>query len=94
MTDTCSLTAEELPARRDAFLALIDDALLTARVSLRRDARSEAALDALVRAESECCPFLECVSSAARRRCSWTSNIVGAVDLDRATAGDRGLGAV
>ncbi len=33
MTDTCSLTAEELPARRDAFLALIDDALLTARVT-------------------------------------------------------------
>jgi len=30
MTDTCSLAAEELPARRDAFLALIDDALVRA----------------------------------------------------------------
>ena len=94
MTDTCSLTAEELPARRDAFLALIDDALLTARVTLRRDARSEAALDALVRAESECCPFLEVRVERGAETLLVDVEYRRSSGSRRATPGDRGLGAV
>jgi hypothetical protein len=66
MTDlpiACSLTAEQLPARRAALVELVEHALLDARVSgrvtFRRDERSEAALDEFVRAERECCPFFD-----------------------------------
>ena len=92
MTDTCSLTAEELLARRDAFLALIDDALLTARVTLRRDARSEAALDALVRAESECCPFLDV--RVKRGAETLIVDVEYRRSRDRSLTENRGLGAV
>ena len=92
MTDTCSLTAEELLARHDAFLALIDDALLTARVTLRRDARSEAALDALVRAESECCPFLDV--RVKRGAETLIVDVEYRRSRDRSLTENRGLGAV
>jgi hypothetical protein len=66
MTDlpiACSLTAEQIPARRAALVELVEHALLDARVTgrvvVRRDARSEAALDRFVQAERECCPFFD-----------------------------------
>jgi len=94
MTDTCSLAAEEIPARRDAFLALIDDALLTARVTLRRDAHSEAKLDALVRAERECCPFLDVRVTRGAETLLVDVEYRRRGGSDRTPAGDRGLGAV
>lgn len=94
MTDTCSLTVEELHARRDAFLALIDDALLAARVTLRRDPGSEAALDALVRAESECCPFLDVRVTRGKTTLLVDVEYRRSDGSRRATAGNRGLGAV
>ena len=94
MTDTCSLTAEQLPARRDAFLSLLDDALLTARVALRRDADSEAALDALVRAERECCPFLDLRVTRTAETLLVDVEYRRRSGSDHATAPDRGLGAV
>jgi hypothetical protein len=64
MTDlpiACSLTPEQLPARRAALVELVEHALIdarvTGRVTFRRDDRSEALLDRLVAAERECCPF-------------------------------------
>jgi hypothetical protein len=59
----CSLTAAERPARRAALVDLVEHALIdarvTGRVTLHRDQHSEAALDAFVRAERECCPFFD-----------------------------------
>jgi hypothetical protein len=62
MTDipiACSLTPDQIPARRDALIALAERSLIDARITLRRDAHTEATLDELVRAESECCPWLD-----------------------------------
>jgi hypothetical protein len=63
MTDlpiACSLTSDQLPARRAALAALdVVDARVTGRVAVRRDARNEAALADFVRAERECCPFFD-----------------------------------
>jgi hypothetical protein len=56
MTIACSLTPDELPARR-AGLADLD--VVDARVTARVTVRNEAALAAFVRAERECCPFFE-----------------------------------
>jgi hypothetical protein len=94
MTDTCSLTADELAVRRDAFLALIGDALLTARVTLRRDPRTEAALDAVVRAESECCPFLDVRVTRGKATLLVDVEYGRSGGSRRAIAGNRGLGPV
>jgi hypothetical protein len=58
MTDlpiACSLDAGSLAARRDEMRAV---PLLGARVQLRFAADSRAAVERIVAAESECCPFL------------------------------------
>jgi hypothetical protein len=59
MTDipiACSLTPEQIPARRRALADLdVADARVTGRVAVR----NEAALTAFVRAERECCPFFD-----------------------------------
>jgi hypothetical protein len=58
----CSLSADELPVRLAEMRAIGKDALLgvTAEGALRfcADARTRARLDAVITAESECCPFL------------------------------------
>jgi hypothetical protein len=66
MTDlpiACSLTPDQRSARRAALVELVEHALLdtqlTGRITLRRDERSESALDEFVRAERECCPFFD-----------------------------------
>ena len=74
MTDTCSLAAEELPARRDAFLALIDDAL--------------------VRAERECCPFLDVRVTRGAETLLVDVEYRRSGGSDRTPTGDRGLGAL
>jgi hypothetical protein len=59
MTDipiACSLTPDQIPARRRA-LAGLDVA--AARVTGRVAVRNESALADFVRAERECCPFLD-----------------------------------
>ena len=62
----CSLTPEQLPARRAALAALVEGGLLDAtvhgavgRLRLRPDDATAARLDAFLRAERECCPFLD-----------------------------------
>ena len=63
MTDlpiACSLTAEQLPARRDSLAAFdVIDARVTGRVAVRRSATAETALAEFVRLENECCPFFD-----------------------------------
>jgi MerR family transcriptional regulator, copper efflux regulator len=63
MTDlpiACSLTAEQLPARREALAAFdVVDARVTGRVTVRRSAAAEAALAEFVQLENECCPFFD-----------------------------------
>jgi hypothetical protein len=56
MTIACSLTPDQLPARRRA---LADLDVVSARVTGRVAVRNEAALAAFVRAERECCPFFD-----------------------------------
>ena len=51
----CSLDADALAVRRDEMRAV---ALAGARVQLRFDAGERGALERIVAAESECCPFL------------------------------------
>ena len=56
----CSLTAEQLPARREALAAFdVVDARVTGRVAVRRSAATEAALAEFVQLENECCPFFD-----------------------------------
>ena len=61
----CSLTAAELPARLAEMRAVGERSLLSAEhtddgavLRLRSDAGMRARVEALVQAESECCPFL------------------------------------
>jgi hypothetical protein len=56
MTIACSLTPDQLPARR---AALADLDVVAARVTGRVTVRNQAALAAFVRAERECCPFFD-----------------------------------
>jgi hypothetical protein len=52
----CTLTADQIPARRRALAGLgVVDARVTGRVVVR----NEAALADFVRAERECCPFFD-----------------------------------
>ena len=63
MTDlpiACSLTAEQLPARREALTAFdVIHARVTGRVAVRRSAAAENALAEFVQLENECCPFFD-----------------------------------
>jgi hypothetical protein len=69
----CSLNAEQVPVRRAALIDLVEHGLLDAtvirgvgRLTFRADERTAASLDAFVRAERECCPFLDlCVTRTA-----------------------------
>jgi hypothetical protein len=56
MTIACSLTPDQLPARR---AALADLGVAGARVTGRVAVRNEAALAEFVRAERACCPFFD-----------------------------------
>jgi hypothetical protein len=59
----CSLSADELPRRLAEIGALGRDALLgkgpAGELRFRNDAETRARLEAIVAAESECCPFLD-----------------------------------
>ncbi len=52
----CTLTADQIPARRRA---LADLGIVDARITGRVVVRNEEALDDFVRAERECCPFFD-----------------------------------
>jgi hypothetical protein len=58
----CSLSADELPARLAEMRAIGKDALLgltpEGALRFRADAKTRVRLDAIVAAESQCCPFL------------------------------------
>jgi hypothetical protein len=57
----CSLNADELPRRLAQISAIGDDALLTTDgggLRFRNDETTRARLEAIIAAESECCPFL------------------------------------
>jgi hypothetical protein len=56
MTIACSLTPDQVPARRRALAEL---EVVSARTTGRVAVRNEAALAAFVRAERECCPFFD-----------------------------------
>ena len=62
----CSLSLDDLGRRRRDIADLVGDALLERvavpgglRARFRRDPGTEAALERLVAAERECCPFLD-----------------------------------
>jgi hypothetical protein len=58
----CSLSGEELPQRRAELSAIGRDALLSVSVEgvlrFQADERTRARLQAIIAAESSCCPFL------------------------------------
>jgi hypothetical protein len=107
MTIACTLTPDQIAARRGALAGLdVVEARVTGRVAVPRDARNEAALADFVRAEQECCPFFDLSVTADGDLLVLT--IAGPPDAeplivelvgmmyagDRPPAADRGLGAV